>query len=128
MTGWRSAGFFYGEAPVHEYAVTEGILAIVQEEAVKAGASRVDEIVIMIGELSTFVDESIDLYFAELSKGTVAERARLVFNRVEARADCLACKAEFRPLSALYSCPECGSPLCHLKEGSELYIDSIEAT
>lgn len=112
---------------MHEYAVTEGILSIVQEEAVKAGAVKVDEIVIMIGELSTFVDESIDLYFTELSKGTVAEQARLVFNRVEARADCLACQAEFRPVNALYTCPECGSPLCQLKQGSELYIDSIEA-
>lgn len=113
---------------MHEYALTEGILSIVQKEATKAGATRVDEIVIVIGELSTFVDESIEMYFAELSRGTVAGNARLVFRKVEARAGCLNCKTEFRPRNAFIYCPECGSHLFDLKEGSELYIESIEAS
>lgn len=113
---------------MHEYAVTEGILSIVQEEAVKAGARKVDEIVIVVGELSTFVDESIRMYFSELSRGTMAEGAQLVFRIVEAQADCLACKTVFRPSRSNLGCPGCGSPMFNLKQGSELYIETIEAS
>jgi Zn finger protein HypA/HybF involved in hydrogenase expression len=55
---------------VHEFAVTEGLLEIVQTEARKAGAESVDEVHVTIGELSTFVDRSIEFYFSELSRGT----------------------------------------------------------
>lgn len=113
---------------MHEYALTEGILGIVQKEAIKAGATHVDEIVIVIGELSTFVDEYIETYFTEMARGTLAENASLVFQKIEARAGCLNCQAEFRPRQKFHNCPECGSPLFQLKEGNELYIESIEAS
>lgn len=111
---------------MHEYAITESILEIVQSEATEAGAIRVDEIKVVIGELSSFADSSIEFYFEALSLGTIAEGARLLFEKLEARATCCACGSGFRPRNAFYSCPACGSPLFELKQGQELYVDSIE--
>jgi len=111
---------------LHEYAITESILEIVQTEAVEAGARRVDEVKVVIGELSSFAESSIEFYFEELSRGTVAEGACLVFEKLEANAECCACGSGFRPRNAFYSCPACGSRLFELKRGKELYIDSIE--
>jgi hydrogenase nickel incorporation protein HypA/HybF len=111
---------------VHEFAVTEGLLAIVQEEARKAGAEHVDEVHVTIGELSTFVDESIEFYFSELSRGTLAEGAQLFFNKLEAKAWCELCQLEFRPDSAFIACPKCHSPVMELSQGQELFVDSIE--
>ncbi|MHB1412614.1 MAG: hydrogenase maturation nickel metallochaperone HypA [Thermoleophilia bacterium] len=111
---------------MHEYAVTESMLEIIQAEAVKAGASHVGEVTVVLGELSSFVDESIEFYFSELSRGTIAEGARLVFQKVEARADCSQCGESFRPRQIFYSCPRCGSPAVELIEGQEMYIDSID--
>lgn len=113
---------------MHEYAVTENILEIVQSEAQKSGEGRVDEITIVIGELTTFVDESIEFYFSELARGTRAEGATLNFQRVEAKAQCGVCGASFRPRHAFFVCPECGSAVFELKQGNELYIDNIEVS
>lgn len=111
---------------MHEFAVTEGLLEIVQAEARKAGAARVDEVYVTIGEMSTFVDRSIEFYFSELSRGTLAEGARLVFNRVEARAHCDLCSVTFRPESTFIVCPRCHSPIPEVTQGKELFVDSIE--
>lgn len=111
---------------MHEFAVTEGLLEIVQTEARKAGASRVEEVHIAIGELSTFVDRSIEFYFVELSRGTIAEGAELIFNTLEARAWCDVCDHDFHPESAFITCPRCRSTIPTLSRGQELYVDSIE--
>ncbi len=113
---------------MHEYAITENILEIVQAEASRAGAGRVDEITVVMGELTTFVDSSIEFYFGELARGTAAENAVLKFQKLQARAVCGNCEAQFRPQSAFFTCPDCGSPLYELKQGQELFIESIEVS
>lgn len=111
---------------MHEFAVTEGLLEIVQTEARKAGAERVEEVHVAIGELSTFVDRSIEFYFSELSRGTLAEGAELFFERLEARAWCDLCDLEFHPESSFITCPKCHSPVFTISQGQELFVDSIE--
>lgn len=111
---------------MHEYAVTESIMEIIQAEADKAGGTKVTSITIVIGELSTFVDDSIDFYFKALSQGTIAEGATLSFEKIEAKAICCDCGKEFQPTSIYYSCPECHSPVFDVKQGQELYVDNLE--
>ncbi len=113
---------------MHEYAVTESILGIVLDEAAKAGASSVEAVTVVLGELSTIVDKSIGFYFEALSRGTIAEGASLVFDRVQASALCLDCGNCFRPRHAFFACPGCGSLAFQLEAGQEAYVESIEAT
>ena len=113
---------------MHEYAITESILEIVQAEVDRVGARRVDEITVVIGELSTFVDSSIEFYFDELARGTVADGARLRFQKLEAQAVCSSCGARFRPRNAFFTCPSCRSPVFELQQGQELLIESIEVS
>ena len=113
---------------MHEYAITESILEIVETEANRTRAGRIDEITVVIGELSTFVDSSIEFYFGELARGTIAEGAALKFQKLEARAVCAACGAQFRPRNSIFACPECHSPVFELKQGQELFIESIEVS
>ena len=115
-------------ARLHEYAVTESILQIVQAELEKSGAARVDGIKVVIGELTSFVGESIEFYFGEMARGTAAQDAAFSFQRMEAKAVCDGCSTVFRPRHALFVCPECGSGAFNLKEGNELYIESIEVS
>jgi hydrogenase nickel incorporation protein HypA/HybF len=115
-----------GKWHMHEYAVTESILNIIEAEAAKVGARRVGEVRLVLGELSTFVDRSIEFYFNVLSRGTVAEGANLVFEKIEARATCLDCGNIFRPRHAFFACPQCNSLVFKLKQGQELYIESID--
>ncbi len=111
---------------MHEYSVTENIIAIVQDEATRAGAARVGSINIILGELSTFSGQSIEFYFGELSRGTVAEGALLNFINLPAKAVCLECGSRFEPRHAFYACPDCGSPMFDIKQGQEMFVESIE--
>ena len=87
-----------------------------------------DEITVVIGELSTFVADSIEFYFSELARGTVAEGAVFRFQELEARAVCSNCGSRFRPQNAIFPCPACSSPFFELKQGQELFIESIDVS
>jgi hydrogenase nickel incorporation protein HypA/HybF len=112
---------------VHELAVTESILGIVLKHAEGAGARRVMAIHLTIGELTGFVDESIQFYFDFIGKDTLAEGATLTFNRVPARARCHQCGQEFEPdPGMLWTCPNCESIGGDVVAGREFFVDSIE--
>lgn len=111
---------------MHEMAVTRSMLDIVLEEAKKANASKVTEISIVLGEMSTLVDHCIQFNFDYLSIGTAAEGAKLNFRNVPKQARCLDCGNVFQPDGILWTCDKCQSSSLKLISGDELYIESIE--
>ena len=111
---------------MHEMAVTEDIMRIVTEHAAQAGAERITDIHLVIGDMSSFVDDSIQFYFDLLSPGTVAEGATLHFHRVEIRFRCRACGEEFAPDGMDWRCPKCGALGGEVIAGKEFYVESIE--
>jgi len=64
---------------MHELAVTEDIIRIVTEAS---KGKKVKAIELVIGDLSSFLDESIQFYFDLLTKSTPLEGASLIFKRV----------------------------------------------
>ncbi len=61
---------------MHELAVTESILEIALRHSGEAGAQRITDLHLVIGELSTIIDESVQFYWDFVSEGTPAD-ARL---------------------------------------------------
>lgn len=110
---------------MHEYAVTQNILNIAVEEAQKAGASRVTQINLVIGDLSTIVDESVQLYFDLLSQDTPAREAKLVFRRIPAEFRCRECSHVYNKPAHGFDCPVCGSLGTPTGRGREFYIESL---
>ncbi len=111
---------------MHELPITEGILKIATEAA---GGRRITTIHLVVGELSSIVDDSVQFYFDMLSKGTLAEGAMLDFQRLPATVLCRDCgkSSEVRaPLPP--ECPHCGSVLLQVTGGRELRVDSIEVS
>lgn len=111
---------------MHEYAVTKGMLNTVLDEASKAGVKKITEIRLVIGDLSTIIDESVQMYFDILSENTAASGAKLIFKRVKAQFKCSACSALYDKPAKGFSCPECGSDGMPTGIGREFYIESIE--
>ena len=111
---------------MHELAVTESVLKIVLESAVDAGADKVIGIDLVIGDLSTLVDESVQFYFDMLSQGTPAQSARLNFRRVPARLRCRECGREFLPDAEEWECPHCGTLGGEVIAGREFRVESID--
>lgn len=74
---------------MHEHGITSQLLEVVLDRAAAAGATRVSDVHVEIGEESDVAPEALEHYWPGLSAGTPAEGARLVF---DAAADPWACR------------------------------------
>lgn len=109
---------------MHELSITEGILSIALGAA---GGRHITTINLVIGDLSSFVDDSVQFYFDMLSRGTPAESAKLNFVRQPASATCHDCGHVFGVKAPLIpECPQCGSARLAITGGRELRVESIE--
>lgn len=111
---------------MHELPVTENILEIALRHAEKAEAQRVTDIHLVIGQLSTIIDESIQFYWDMLSEGTAAQGACLHFERIPLVMRCQACSHSFEPEELEYVCPACGGLEVEIVKGNEFFLDSIQ--
>jgi hydrogenase nickel incorporation protein HypA/HybF len=114
---------------MHELQVTERILDIVIRHAAGHDVSRIVLIRLKIGELSDLEDEWIQRYFDYLSRGTLAENAKLAIQRAPIVLECEACSRSFEVRKdglGGAECPECGGSDCRLVSGREYLIENIE--
>ena len=112
---------------MHELPVTEGILTLAIDTARQAGAGRIIAIDLVVGDLSSIVDDSVQFYFDLLSPGTPAEGAALRIRRAPAELICSDCGARHAVRAPLLpACPSCGGPRVHVGGGREFYVESIE--
>ena len=109
---------------MHELAVTQSILDIALRHADDAG--RITQLNLVVGDLASIVDESVQFYWDIVSQGTAAEGAKLHFTRIKTRFQCQACGDEFEPDDRLFECPHCGSNQVSLVAGREFRLESIE--
>ncbi len=111
---------------MHELAVTENILNIASQHARQANAVRVTSLQLVIGQLSSIVDDSVRFYWDIISAGTLCEGAQLRFERRPAVLTCLACGQTYTLQGELTDCPACHSARLKVVSGEEFYVDSIE--
>jgi len=107
---------------VHELAVTQNVLEIVLRHADNHRIRRID---LVVGQLSTMVDDSVQFYWDIICRGTCAEGARLHFQRIPAQMRCTRCGTIFK-LNGDFVCPTCASAAAEVISGEEFYVDSIE--
>jgi len=111
---------------MHELGVTQSILSIVLHHAEEAGATRIKEINLVIGQLSSIVDDSVQFYWDMISEGSIAHGAHLNFKRIPATLKCNDCQHEFPLNQRDYTCPQCGSSKVVVAGGEEFFIESID--
>lgn len=112
---------------MHELPITQNILRIAAEYAEQAGATRVTDLYLVIGQLSSIVDDSVQFYWPIISKGTVCAGATLHFERIPARLACQACGHTYGlPDGAMTACPRCDGVRVTVTAGEEFRLDSIE--
>jgi hydrogenase nickel incorporation protein HypA/HybF len=111
---------------MHELSVTESILEIASSHAQKANANKVTRINLVIGRLSSIVDDSVQFYWDVVAEGTICAGSTLKFTRIPAVLHCTTCSKDFEIDQILSPCPQCGGYQTTIKSGEEFYIDSIE--
>ncbi len=111
---------------MHELPVTESILEIALRYAAQAEAHRITDIYIVIGQLASIVDDSVQFYWDIVSADTIAAGARLHFERTPAEMLCLSCQETYQPGEGDLACPACGSRQVKVIAGEEFRMDAIE--
>jgi hydrogenase nickel incorporation protein HypA/HybF len=86
----------------------------------------VTAITLVIGDLTSIVDDSVQFYFQIMTKGTVLEDAVLQFKRIAPEFVCKTCGRLFSGRHIGLRCPGCGGKSMVADKGQEFYIESIE--
>lgn len=111
---------------MHELPVTQQIIKIAEKHATDAGASRVTEIRLVVGDYAGFIGDSIRMYFEIIAAGTLCEGAALTIERVKPQLRCTNCGRHFERALLSFTCPHCGGEGGPSSIGKEFYIDTIE--
>jgi hydrogenase nickel incorporation protein HypA/HybF len=111
---------------MHELSVTESLLKIAVYHAEEAKAQRVTDLHIVIGDLASMVDDSIQFYWEIIAKGTIAEQATLHFRRLPAELQCNTCAEKYHPTDKELICPKCGGVGARIITGEEFFLESID--
>ena len=112
---------------MHELPITQSILEIALRHAESAQAVRITDLYLVIGQLSSVIDDSIQFHWEILSQGTLAEGSQLHFERVPAKLACGECGNQYTlEDGTLTPCPQCNSLQVKVIEGEEFRLDSIQ--
>lgn len=110
---------------MHELAVTQELLRLALAHAEEAGAEKVTELQLVVGDLASIVDDCVQFYWDIISEGTLAQGARLRFRRIPAAFRCRDCGWEYPQPENTYDCPQCGGS-GDIAAGLEFQLEAIE--
>jgi hydrogenase nickel incorporation protein HypA/HybF len=111
---------------MHELAVTKSILEIALQHAATAQAQRITGLYLVIGQLSTIVDDSVQFYWEIISEETIAAGSQLHFRRVQTKLLCIDCNYTYTPGNEELACPLCGGIHVKILSGEEFSLEAID--
>lgn len=111
---------------MHELAITESILEIALRHAKAQNAARITDLYLVLGQWSSVLDDSVQFYWDMVAENTLAQGAKLHFERVPVQLLCQDCGLTYSPTSRELACPNCLSPRVKVVSGEEFRLDAIE--
>lgn len=110
---------------MHEMSIAESLVELIEEEARKAGFTRVRRIEVKVGALGHVEPAALHFCFDAIARGTVAEGASLDVQTVPGRGCCPRCGSSTAIDQRYDLCPICGSHL-QMTAGGELRLAELE--
>lgn len=111
---------------MHEMSIAEGLVQLLEEQAVAQAFRRVNAVWLEIGPLAAVEVASLRFCFDAVTRGTLAEGARLTVLELPGLAWCLGCSRQV-PIRQRYdACPQCGSHHLQVTQGDELRVKELE--
>ncbi|KWV58130.1 hydrogenase nickel incorporation protein HypA [Bradyrhizobium macuxiense] len=111
---------------MHEMALCEGIIEIVEEEARRRSFSKVKTVCLEIGALSHVAPEAMKFSFAAVAARTIADGAVLEIVEQPGLAWCMACSTSVAIARRYEPCPCCGSYQLQVTAGEEMRVKELE--
>lgn len=111
---------------MHELALCQSVVESLRQQAEIHGFQRIRTVRLEIGALSCVSAEAIDFCFAAVTRGTLAEGARLELLRPSGKAWCFDCGASVVLIERHDPCQRCGGHRLRVTEGEEMRIKELE--
>lgn len=111
---------------MHEMSLCEGVLQVLEENARSQGYERVKTVWLEIGGLSGVEIEAMRFGFDAVTRGTLAEQAKLEIIQVPGEAWCMQCAKTVLVQQRFDACPDCGSYQLQVTGGEEMKIKELE--
>lgn len=112
---------------MHELGVLIEVVKAVEEIALAQKVTKIDTLVLQIGELSSMIPKYIEACYPAAVDGTLLEDSRLEIEILPANSICKRCNKVFRLVENNHHCPECHSADWELLCGREFMIKEIVA-
>ena len=111
---------------MHEMSLCESIVQTLEREAEKQNFLRVKAVRMEIGVLSGVEVEALRFSFDVVTRGTLAEHAKLVIDETQGAAWCMPCARQVNIKRRFDPCPDCGSHQLQVNGGEEMRIMELE--
>jgi hydrogenase nickel incorporation protein HypA/HybF len=110
---------------MHEVALAEGVLRIVEDAARANAAARVRTVWLELGALAHVEPDALAFCFDAVTRGSVAEGAKLEIARTAGAAWCMPCGTRVALKRLGDACPSCGSHQLQVLAGDEMRVKEI---
>ena len=110
---------------MHEIGVVRQVIRTVEDFAKENNITKIEEIVLDIGELSLIIPKYIDDLFDVTVQGSILEGAKLIMNVIPGMAECDECDEIFNVIEHEGYCPKCGSFEKSILTGTDFTIKEI---
>ena len=111
---------------MHELALAESIVQIVDKEMKKYPGSKAIRVAIKLGALHEIVPDALQFGFDTMTVKTSLEGAKLDIERIAIKGRCRNCGHEFEIEEYMFICPQCYSGDIEMTQGDILEISHIE--
>ena len=112
---------------MHELGVIINVINTVEEFARKNGVTKIDTLVLQIGELSSIIPRYVEACYPAAVDGTIMQDTKLKIEILPGNAICKKCSKVFNLISNKNICPDCTSKDWELLSGKEFMIKEIIA-
>lgn len=112
---------------MHELGIVFEVIKVVDKIAKENQVTRVEKIVLEIGQLSQAIPRFILECYPAAVDETDYETTELEIITIEAKGECQSCKTEFNIITQRKICPNCQSESFKILSGQEFNIKEIVA-
>ncbi|MFZ5559000.1 MAG: hydrogenase maturation nickel metallochaperone HypA [Pseudomonadota bacterium] len=111
---------------MHEMSLAEGVVRICEDAARSQGFSRVKALWLEVGPMAGVELDALKFCMDVVTRGTLAQDARLEIVETEGRGWCLQCSRPVAIAARYEACPECGGYQVQVTGGDEMRVKELE--
>lgn len=112
---------------MHELGVLLEVINTVENFARRNGVTKIDTLVLQIGELSSMIPRYIEACYPAAVDGTLLQETKLKIEILPGNGICKKCNKVFNLIENDKKCPNCGNKSFEILCGKEFMIKEIIA-